>query len=66
VAEAARLLLRNLKQTLPPVALAGAAQPPDPVLGSEPCRRMPNSSTRSWPTPIDGDVTISRGNLTFE
>jgi hypothetical protein len=32
--EAARLLLRNLKQTLPPVAPAGVAQPPDPVLGS--------------------------------
>jgi hypothetical protein len=34
MAEAARLLLRNLKQTPPPVAPAGVALPPDPVLGS--------------------------------
>jgi hypothetical protein len=34
MAEAARLLLRNLKQTLPPVAPAGVSEPPDPALGS--------------------------------
>jgi Arc/MetJ-type ribon-helix-helix transcriptional regulator len=34
MAEAARLLLRNLKRPAQPVAPAGTAQPPDPVLGS--------------------------------
>jgi Arc/MetJ-type ribon-helix-helix transcriptional regulator len=34
MAEAARLLLRNYQQPLPPVAPADVAQPHDPVLGS--------------------------------
>jgi Arc/MetJ-type ribon-helix-helix transcriptional regulator len=34
MAEAARLLVRNLARALPPVARAGVVRPPDRVLGS--------------------------------